>query len=1002
MLKLRIISLLILMLYDKTMAWDISLLSPYSGYYDLKGDTLLDIKDYDDKGFISTRYELFESATNFYGIKDPEWNSAFNIQKTDGSSQDISLPKNTVFASFGDSYMFAGCNGTYLITYFSTMTEIDGGLVKGLYKESGISLTGEEICSISYLDYFVFLVHSNKNNNNLNFYRIRIENTKNSYGQPSIDEDFSPNKIKFVYTPDFTVIEDFRYYSCEAFSPTDGDDVLVCGFVYKNTANNKYKYVARAVNYAFNGLDGETTILESENLLYFKIQKINTYYARYLVENNSFEIYITNSANVYTVHVVSEDSRNKNLYSYYSYGDLFYYNNDYIFHAIPTDNTLSAFKLYISNDKGSNIYLTTIDKHIQKIQGIHIRKDDDNDKFIYVFQYEGEIYYLIASSSEFEPTETVCEKAWYLDDDGTKVCLDNDYCQSNEYLYHTDTKECKKDECNSDYYKFNFECYKDECPENTQINSDDSKICESTLNYCYISTPDFKTICSIVAYDSYSLKYKNTKIFLSNCDDSSTLFNSVTYLFNKECLDGCPENTILNNENKKCECKFKYYIDDDEKLNCLENGKKCEDTDYIIESNTNQCFKSKQSCIDNNNKFFNNKCYINSCPENTNDNSGTCECSYLYYLDSNIYTCLGNTDTCTFKISNECFHSLNDCINKDKKTFNNRCYDSCPTNTEEDTNDESKKGICQCKYNYYFFSEDNTYTCLGNGETCGEKEYNYQSLDGIICYKNKEECISAGKKVFNNICYDNSCPADSNSDDNDNDGICKCTFNYYYNTATKKYTCLENGANCESKGYTYKSLDGTQCYSNSGECSGKKIFNNICYDSCPLNSQEKEIDDGSKICECSYAYYVNSGIYTCFESGDTCESKGYTYKAPDGKQCYSNSEECSGKIIFNNICYDSCPTNTAEKDNVDGRKICECSYLYYLDSGIYTCLGNTDSCTFQIANECFHSINDCANKGKKIFNNQCYTSCPSNTQLNTDDKKCYCKYSYHYNMFRKW
>ena len=164
MLKLRIISLLILMLYDKTMAWDIYLLSPYSDY-NLKGDTLLDIKDYDDKGFISTRYELFESATNFYGIKDPEWNSAFNIKKN-GNNQDISLPKNTVFASFGDSYMFAGCNGTYLITYFSTMTASDGGLVKGLYKESGISLTGEEICSISYLNFFVFLVHSNTNNNN--------------------------------------------------------------------------------------------------------------------------------------------------------------------------------------------------------------------------------------------------------------------------------------------------------------------------------------------------------------------------------------------------------------------------------------------------------------------------------------------------------------------------------------------------------------------------------------------------------------------------------------------------------------------------------------------------------------------------------------------------------------------------------------------------------------------------------------------------------------------
>jgi len=305
-----------------------------------------------------------------------------------------------------------------------------------------------------------------------------------------------------------------------------------------------------------------------------------------------------------------------------------------------------------------------------------------------------EIYYLIGNSDDLESDEPECEKVWYKNEGGEKVCLEQESCPSNEnYFYHTDTKECKKDNCNDGYLKFNFECYKDNCPQ--------------------------------------------TEIMEKNEDKMS------------------------------CECKYKYYIDNDGKIECLENGKKCEQTEYKIESDINQCFESKQDCFDKNgnNKFFNNICYTKSCPENSNDNDNDriCKCTYNYFYDkSNLkYICLTENEKCEDKGYNyesedrkECYTSIEDCKQKEKKIFNNICYVSCPTpNTEEKDND----GICHCKFNYYYSSQE--YICLNENEECLSKtEYKYKSPDGKICYKNEEEC--SGKKIFNNICYD-SCPSNT-------------------------------------------------------------------------------------------------------------------------------------------------------------------------------------------------------------------------------------------------
>ena len=106
-----------------------------------------------------------------------------------------------------------------------------------------------------------------------------------------------------------------------------------------------------------------------------------------------------------------------------------------------------------------------------------------------------------------------------------------------------------------------------------------------------------------------------------------------------------------------------------------------------------QCFLDVDDCISKGFKVFNNECY-KDCPTNTNekDSDGICYCSYFYYknLQTNLYNCFSENETCedkeyNYKIDDEkqCFDSLDDYINKGYKTFNNKCYATCPENTYE-------------------------------------------------------------------------------------------------------------------------------------------------------------------------------------------------------------------------------------------------------------------------------------------------------------------------------
>ena len=185
---------------------------------------------------------------------------------------------------------------------------------------------------------------------------------------------------------------------------------------------------------------------------------------------------------------------------------------------------------------------------------------------------------------------------------------------------------------------------------------------------------------------------------------------------------------------------------------------------------------------------------------------------------------------------------------------------------------------------------------------------------------------------------------------------------------------------------------------------GYKTFNNECYKTCPANTFEK-YNNGS--CYCSYFYYNNleTNSYVCLSQNEECITRQYDYKIDEANQCFSSLKDCRDKGFktFNNKCYTECPENTFEKDS---NGICYCSYFYYnnLETNLYECLSQNEECitrqyNYKIDDEkqCFNSLSDCKIKGYKIFNNQCYSTCPENTYEKNNDDICSCSNYYYKN-----
>ena len=363
----------------------------------------------------------------------------------------------------------------------------------------------------------------------------------------------------------------------------------------------------------------------------------------------------------------------------------------------------------------------------------------------------------------------VCKNAWHETSTGEIICYEENYCKFPEYKYLLDdTKQCINTGCPSNYYQFNFQCYKEGCPLDT---NSDSYQCTSIYNYCYINEY-FQTICSESKSDNYILNFENTVQYLQSCEESLiyTISETETYLYNGICYIECPEETNRDTENNICTCKYYGYYPENDYYICYQENENCTDKDKIPVIDIKICLNEINECISKNYKIFNNECYSDSCPENTelsSDNTYTCICSNYFYEENNLYNCFDSSITsCEEKdylYSNpntyECFLSLGDCTYKGNiYHYNNYCYkDGCPQNTKYNSETNNCTDIINFEITYPQEYYDNPDTCLAvyNNKcysTCPENTCLTQQDQNLIYCVDVESYMT----VFNDICFTNT------------------------------------------------------------------------------------------------------------------------------------------------------------------------------------------------------------------------------------------------------
>ena len=635
------------------------------------------------KTFLPINLQILENQTNLLEMEDNKDNNYivttkklyYGLNPEDIISFEDELPINTVFTKFNSTHFLAICTKKSYLACYNTSSSKEYTI--GSYSTFGVSLTNN-ICSLSFLDSYINILHTKIIRNNISLTLVKFKLAEYSYG---IGLGGSPGIIHA--TIPLNTPENFSYISCVAISVLNGnsDSVFACSYIRINSTNNFYSYVATTGNFSsLCHLNEEITLFEREELLHFKMKRINNTFIRYLLGNYSYEIYLTKKNNNFYFNIVPEESRNEYLYKFNSYQNLFYYNNEYIFHVNPTDETNLNFNLYITNSISKNkLIKTIINKPIEKVSGFY---DKNTHTFIYIYQYSNTIEYFILE-------QKCLYNAWHIFPNNSFICYENqNYCLTNKYYYHTNTRECVFSQCRDGYYKLGFECYKGNCPENTRsILSGDNK-CESTFDYCYIDT-NYKMHCSNEINNEYNLKYENSKIYFKNCEDSFYFYNTKTYLYQSICLKDCPTETSSNDEEGKCICNYFIYYLDTERTNykCLLETETCKDLNKYSIEEKKECVDTRQECIEQGFKIFNEFC-LSICPINTIIVGDNCECKYNYYKINETLNCFEEEKSCEdmgypiMSNTNECFLTKEDCIKKGNIFFNNICYigiDTFPT-----------------------------------------------------------------------------------------------------------------------------------------------------------------------------------------------------------------------------------------------------------------------------------------------------------------------------------
>ena len=596
----------------------------------------------------------------------------------------------TSIITINENYLLAACLQDSLLSKISLSNGASSIILNYNSIDSNLNLeVPTTSCSLSILDNIVFIGYSkieyydNAINKTIIAIKVSIENIDSTEG-PILDLNA---EIKYFIFPESTKkTESFRQISCEPLIIGNYDSSkhncnnyrLICVIeVYEiSSSKNNYLTFLNSINDSFNGFeDGmrQKRIKQLGTNTGFRLYKLNDKKLKCVTKYSSYDITITLNTNL--IIVISWDEDNYNLNSDL---DLFSYNNGFMFISQIINNAAS-FRVELDS-KVNYLTLNINDENkILKIIGYH---DQSNIIKNTVFVYQSSDYikfFTFNSSQTFSDAITI---------DGNSNTNNEGCTNENEALLRDSSDNiCYPKTQIIKGYKYNettnfFEkCYSscDFCSESSgNIFNHKCEACAENYLPSYIFPGNCYKINGLQTNEDKKVNSQNEENFISTTCFSQKIQST------GECIDQCPIST-------------EFYI-------------------YNLDSSTNLYTKNNL----NPPKYsFDNKC-IDDCPSYSNyDENNICKCQYAYYKLNGETTCYAN-DNCPSDLkyqnpnTNECYSSLNDCINKGNNYFFNKfCYtEDCPENKEKlnskneeiqnyfisklSLNDNLKEKICVC------------------------------------------------------------------------------------------------------------------------------------------------------------------------------------------------------------------------------------------------------------------------------------------------------------------
>ena len=483
----------------------------------------------------------------------------------------------------------------------------------------------------------------------------------------------------------------------------------------------------------------------------------------------------------------------------------------------------------------------------------------------------------------------------------------------------------------------------------------------------------------------YSIKMFNSKECVKACINNNILSatEDICYSSSHHCnQDDLPDdrNTELitkKNGQRKCECKYKFYFKLDEDYpNASFKKKVCLDEDGLCPTeyrkyipDTKECYETDKDCPDEFSCLFLGIFCLRNCPRNSTYNNTEkyhqCNKPNEYWHEttngSGNYECL---DKCLDKYPVYA-PSTNQCLTKCTGSiypyfYENKCYNSCNNskllNIENGFITESKTQysnfICDC-HNPWFYNDEHKKVCADSMIEYSILDCNNFTdpnpnpvLDHLV--RRTLQCVDKCPKefnyTFNKECFENCKEAAyyyHYVTEKKNSYECICENLWFYEPNNKKQCLDPNVTECvvydyEQKFYDKKYFDKKYLVNETNECvnkcpKGLYSFNYVCYDKCPINTEDVKLLDEpiETFCKCNrevgywYEYerynltYLECGVEKCPLNNDNSSYIRSNLLEEENKCLITCRENEDFPFSLRKVCVKECPFFTYTNDKED-------------------------------------------------------------------------------------